>query len=222
MNNIIKKNTKIWNNIFEKKRFAPCFPTSNIQVFVKHHLPNKNKSSFKILDVGFGNGANFRYLKDLGFSVYGIDSTKWAVNLQKKYFNKHEYKKRIKLNSFEKIQFKDNFFDAVIADGVLYYANIYQLKNGINEIYRVLKRKSQARIYIKTKSDAIYKKSKTKKASLLIKKNGWERGLTLSFLSEKQVKLFFNKFKKIKMGIDEFNYINHKEKHSFWVITATK
>ena len=43
MNNIIKKNTKIWNNIFEKKKFAPCFPTSNIQVFVKYHLPKKTK-----------------------------------------------------------------------------------------------------------------------------------------------------------------------------------
>ena len=217
----MNNNIKIWNKILKNKKFDPYFPTLNIQYFAKYHLPKKNKKNFKILDVGFGNGINLNYLKQLGFNVYGVDSSQYVVNLQKKHFNKLEFKKKIKLNSYEKIEFKDNFFDAVIADGVLYYGNIIQLQKGINEIRRVLKNNCLTRIYIKTKKDTFYKLSKLKKSSLL-RKRGWEKGMTLTFLSEKQVKNFFRKFRKIKIGIEEFNHINHKKKHSFWVITAKK
>ena len=105
--------------------------------------------------------------------------------------------------------------------GIKGIPNIIQLQKGINEIRRVLKNNCLTRIYIKTKKDTFYKLSKLKKSSLL-RKRGWEKGMTLTFLSEKQVKNFFRKFRKIKIGIEEFNHINHKKKHSFWVITAKK
>lgn len=44
----------------------------------------------------------------------------------------------------------------------------------------------------------------------------------LSFLTLKDVKSSFKKFKELKIGIEEFNYIDQSKKHSFYIITAKK
>ena len=44
----------------------------------------------------------------------------------------------------------------------------------------------------------------------------------MTFLNFNDIKLLFKKFKRLKIGIDEFNYINSKKKHSYWIITAIK
>jgi SAM-dependent methyltransferase len=218
---MVNSNIKLWNNLLKEKSYNPLFPTKNIQAFVEYHLPKKNRHKFKILDVGFGNGSNLIYLKNLGFDAYGIDSSSYAVSGQKNFYNRLDYKNKIKLSSFENLEFDDNYFDAVISDGVLYYGRYTQLRNGVDEIYRVLKKNHLARIYIKTKNDIYYKQAKHKRTSILIK-HGWEKGQVLTFLSEKQVKNYFQNFQELKLGIDEFNLIKHKEVHSFWVITAKK
>ena len=44
----------------------------------------------------------------------------------------------------------------------------------------------------------------------------------ITFLSFKDVEKLFKKFKEVKIGIEEFNYLDFKRKHSYWVITASK
>ena len=56
----------------------------------------------------------------------------------------------------------------------------------------------------------------------ITKRNHWEKGLTLSFLTLRDVKAIFKRFKKLKVGIEEFNYIDINKKHSFFIITAKK
>ena len=217
----LSKNINIWNNLWKNKFFNPNLsPTLNIEYFYKFHLPKKNIKNFKILDIGFGNGRNAIFLSNLGFDVYGIDSSKIVVKKIKKIFKKNSYK--FKSNSYTKMDFPNNFFNAIIAEASLYYGKKEDLIMGIKEIERVLKKNGLIRIYTKSNMDKYYLKNIKKTKILKIKKNVWEKDLNLTFLSKDDIYKILKNFKNIKLGIDEFNFINYKKKHSYWVVTANK
>ena len=92
-----------------------------------------NKKS-KILDAGCGTGGTIVYLRKNGYkNVFGIDSSKFAIN-----YNKKRKIKNVSLASIDKIPFKNNSFDAVICMDVLYHKDV-DPKSAVEEIFRVLK-----------------------------------------------------------------------------------
>ena len=216
MNNNIKK----WELIYKNKKFKPEFPDKNVQDFCRYHLPI-NPKNFKILDLGCGPGINSLYLQKKGYEVYGIDSSSRAIQLTKKIL-KIKNKNKIKKCSFEKINFPDSYFDAIVCNAVLYYGSYVQVKEGIKEIYRLLKKNSIARIVLKTKRDHFFKDVKSLKISSKVVTQGWEKKIIFTFLDKKQIKELFKKFKKIIIGMEEFNYIDLGKIHSFWIITVQK
>lgn len=207
-------NNILWNNIWNKNKFQPYFPVLNAEYFYKYHLPKKNIKKFKILDLGCGNGVNLNFFNQFGYDCYGIDISKKCINSLKKV-----YKNKVKLNSFEDIDFKDNFFDAVFSHSSLYYGEKKNFKNGIQEVTRVLKKNGILRLYTKSKNDFLYKKYKK---DTIKTKNPWEKNLYLTFFSKAELEKILKNYKNVKFGKDEFNLIDYKNKHSFWSITAIK
>jgi len=97
---------------------------------IKAHI----KKKAKILDLGCGTGGTIKFLKDHGYkTIYGIDRSKYAINLCKK-----RGIKNIKIGSANKVPFKDNFFDAVICMDVLYHSGI-EVAKATKEIARIIK-----------------------------------------------------------------------------------
>ena len=211
-----------WNLIWSKNNFLQLddYPTNNIFYFYQHHLVNLKKKS-KILDNGCGSGRNFKFLTNLGFDVYGTDISKFIINKNKKKFKK--YKTKFFLGDIRELNFEDNYFDVIISEASLYYQDISQIRETVNKFYRLLKKDGLIRVYTKSINDNFFMNfDKRSSKEIIIKKNHWEKNLKLSFLSLNDIKSIFKNFKKLKIGIDEFNYINHKKKHSFYIITATK
>jgi SAM-dependent methyltransferase len=168
MRNDLSKNINLWNRLFVKKKFNPIYPSEEIQAFQKNHL---KKASSKILDCGFGNGRNTFFLSGCGYNIFGIDSSIESVKNIKKKLNKND-RWKFKLNNFTKINFTNNFFNAVIADGVMYYADQENIINGINEIYRVLKKGGVARINLKTNKEKYFEYSKLRGGGGWLKMDG--------------------------------------------------
>ena len=216
----MNKNIKKWDQIYKDQKWDIEFPERAVQDFYRYHLPQKPKN-FKILDVGCGHGVHSLYLQKKGFKVYGIDSSSTALRLAKKRL-KIKKKGILKKCSFEKISFPTNYFDGVISIGVLYYGSYQQLKKGVEEIYRLLKPNSLARIYLKTKRDHLYSNIKNFKKNSKVVTEGWERDIEFTFLSKKQIKTLFKKFKRTIIGFEEHNYVNINKIHSFWIITVQK
>ena len=209
-----------WDLIYKNKKWDSKFPERCIQDFYKYHLPSSPKN-FKLLDVGCGSGIHSLFLQKKGFKVYGIDSSLTAIKLAKKRLQINKNSK-IKQCSFEKINFPDAYFDGIISIGVLYYASYNQLKNGVKEIYRLLKPNSLARITLKTKRDHLFKAMKYSRKNSKVATEGWEKDILFTFLNKKSIKQLFKKFKKTTIGIEEFNYVNLKKLHSFWIVTVQK
>jgi ubiquinone/menaquinone biosynthesis C-methylase UbiE len=205
-----------WNLIWSKNKFFQLlddYPTNNILYFYNYHLVKLKKKS-KILDNGCGGGRNFKFLTNLGFDVYGTDTSKFIINKNKKKFKK--YKSKFFLGDIRALNFEENYFDVIVSEASLYYQNV-------NKFYKLLKKDGLIRVHTKSINDNFFMNfDKRLSKEIKIKKNHWEKNLTLSFLSLNDVKSIFKNFRKLQIGIDEFNYINYKKKHSSYIITATK
>lgn len=100
-----------------------------------YNLTNKSK----ILDVGCGKGYLLYDLKKElnGLQVYGYDISAYAIE------NSHpEIKKNLFVHDAgKKLDFPNDYFDLVISLGTLHNLEISELKNSIQEIQRLGKKK---------------------------------------------------------------------------------
>ena len=212
---------KDWNNIWKRKIYwVGNDSTNNVNYFYNYHLKKLKKNS-KILDHGCGNGRNFNFLTKKGFDVYGCDISEKVIQKNKKDFPK--YKKKFFLGDIKNLNFKNNFFDAIVADASIYYQKKENMFKTIDIFHKILKKDGLIRVYTKSIFDNFYFNHKRKNSfEYIVKKKHWENGLLITFLSFKDVEKLFKKFKEVKIGIEEFNYLDFKRKHSYWVITASK
>lgn len=95
------------------------YPEGHIIRIMKNILPEliqKMPIEGNFLDFGCGNGVHSKFFADEGFSVFGVDISKRAIELAKN--NNKEYQENfftIKDNKF------DNKFDVILANQSLYY-----------------------------------------------------------------------------------------------------
>ncbi|TCZ77866.1 class I SAM-dependent methyltransferase [Paenibacillus albiflavus] len=120
--------TKIWSNYF---RDLSEWTLASVDLDEQH----------TILDVGFGGGANIKYIKEHNNEsiVYGIDvseeAVKTATDLNRKYVDSGEV--ILTINDVAYMQFEDELFDLVVATQTHIYWE--ELEKGLSECYRVLK-----------------------------------------------------------------------------------
>ena len=121
------------------------------------------------------------------------------------------------------LEFKDGFFDVILSDASLYYQSKQNMIISINEMHRVMKDDGLIRVYTKSIKDSFFftNDEKTTK-EIVIKEDHWEKNLLITFLSLEDLKKMFSRFKNIKIGSEDFNFIDHEKKHSYWIVTANK
>ncbi|MBI2105999.1 class I SAM-dependent methyltransferase [Candidatus Woesearchaeota archaeon] len=143
--------SQVWNQIaksWDNFRHKPL-----------EELKSLNWKKGKILDIGCGNCRNLLPFKNFG--CYGIDFSEEMLKQAKNFTKKNNFKVNLKLASAEKISYKDNLFDYVLAIAILHH-----LKNpeiGIKEIHRVLKNNGEAYITIwnKLQLKLLFKRKET-------------------------------------------------------------
>tara|TARA_B100000315_G_C14359538_1_gene487807 strand:- start:6 stop:719 length:714 start_codon:yes stop_codon:yes gene_type:complete len=132
-----KTNFENWEKIYSSKKALKNFPDS-VLVSISHHHFNV-KDHKKVLDYGFGGGANIRYFLSRGFNVSGIEISQSALEYTKELNEKSNFNAELKLlDSDGRIPFEDDYFDLIISWGVLYYNTWKTFKIAVNEINRVL------------------------------------------------------------------------------------
>ena len=217
---------KLWDDIHKNKEWISDsnYPSTNALAFIRHHLNfNKERSEIKILDVGCGTGASTIAFAKAGYKVYAIDSSAKAIDDAIKNSNISGIKINFQLADFHNLPFEDNEFDAVFSEGVLYYGDKSDFMVGNAEIYRVLKSGGIARIYTKSNRDFWVSEGKfISENTYLVSADTWEKGLQIFCPSLKEIQEIYQAYKKITIGIDEFNFIGIEKLHSFWVITCEK
>jgi len=121
----------------------------NIDIYLLDQiLKERFNSTDKILDAGCGSGRNLQYFINNNFDVYGIDSNENRINSLKNLNNNQNFK----VAKLEAIPFNKDYFDYIICNAVLHFANneIHFFKM-FSELFRVLK--TNGTLFIRMTSD---------------------------------------------------------------------
>jgi tellurite methyltransferase len=116
----------------------------NIDIYLfDQMLKGRFSPEMKILDAGCGGGRNIIYFMREGFNVFAVDQNPQAIE-QIKYYSKiletNLPPKNFQISPIEKMPFPDNYFDWIISNAVLHFAeNKEQFDQMLNEMWRVLK-----------------------------------------------------------------------------------
>lgn len=129
-----------WNDIFKNPKgykyydlFSPHEDLASVSKFFT------KKNVHRILDLGCGIGNNLLYLNKIGFETYGIDASKNAVSHIKGIIKRLGLFIPVKVGLFQKLPYKDKYFDAVIGVQTLNHGYKKDLLTGISEIERIIK-----------------------------------------------------------------------------------
>ena len=104
----------------------------------------------KILDVGCGAGRNLKWFYKNNYEIFGIDISEDDITYCKEVYQKQS--NHFKLASAQEIPFSDNFFDHVVCNAVLHFANdSVHFTKMFKELIRVLD--SKGTLFIRTASN---------------------------------------------------------------------
>ena len=128
-----------WNKNYLNKRFN-LYPYSRVVSFVLKNFGNLNRSNVKILDLGCGGGNHVKFLSDEGFNYFGVDGSPESIRLTKKLVNLSQDSDRVIVSEFNKLPYKNTFFDCVIDRQSMGHNTFENIPKIIQEIFRILKK----------------------------------------------------------------------------------
>lgn len=118
---------KQWDKIFKEQGKVFIKPQEDIPKVVKLF---KKKGVKRVLDLGCGSGRHLVYLAKQGLEVYGIDIAPEGIRIARDWLRKEKLQANLKIGSiYEKLPYKDNFFDAIISIQTLHHAKIEKIRN---------------------------------------------------------------------------------------------
>jgi SAM-dependent methyltransferase len=131
-------NTEIWKDLYAQGKNDLRYPN---EVLVRMASRMLNPESHpRILDFGFGTGANLIHFARGGFSVSGVEISNHAIEQTKMRLDKEGLSAELKLlDPNSHLPYEDSCFDAVIAWQVLYYNNWETISTTVVELERVLR-----------------------------------------------------------------------------------
>ena len=100
----------------------------------------------KVLEIGVGLGADHQCFAEEGAQLYGLDLTERAIINTKKRMELFNLASELNIGDAENLIYDDNMFDVVYSWGVIHHSPNTPL--AVNEIFRVLKPGSVAKIMI--------------------------------------------------------------------------
>jgi len=210
---IVARNRRSWNKMPAQDMHAD---TNLIRCRKKFLGESKNK---RLLDIGFGEGANLLYFATEGFDCFGTEIAGNRLKLTQNKFKKAGRKAALKLVDSNDLPFADNFFDAVVAWQSIFYNDKKGYQKIVAEIFRTLK--PGGHFLCSTVSDKHAICAKKIAANLYSPKIDSQRAcLVCAFKNKERVKEMFKKFSDLKIGFSklllfkefEFYYIIHGRK----------
>ena len=215
----------VWEEVFRSQAWGK-YPAEPLVRFIAWNFYKcKDRKSIKILDVGCGPGANLWYMAREGFTVYGVDGSKAAVEQANKRLNEEVpgWSGEVLLSDILNLPYEDGFFDAVV-DSEAVYANSYKAsKNIYKEMYRVTK--PNGKIFSRTFASGCVGDGTGEK----IEKNGWlcdvgplgGKGFS-RFTAEEEVLDLLGDYKLDNLEQTSWTLDQRKMKVIEWLITGSK
>jgi SAM-dependent methyltransferase len=131
----------IWEDIFATQDWGKYPPEELIRFTARNFYKAPDKNAVKFLELGCGTGANMWYLAREGFSAYGIDGSKSAIEKAQKRLMSEGLQADLRVGDVGNISavYTGTQFDAIIDVGCLQCNPLNAVQNIVNQTYALLK-----------------------------------------------------------------------------------
>lgn len=206
---------EFWENSFiEKKAMWGLEPAESAIIAKDFFLELKIKD---ILIPGFGYGRNAKLFQDSGINVTGIEISKTAIDLARKYYGTEM---KIYHGSVTEMPFDNHLYDGVFCYGLIYLLNSEERKKLIIDCYSQLQPNGYMVFSVISKSSPNYGMGKQ------IGKDWFEipQGAKLFFYNENSIRREFENYGLIEFTqIDEpIKNMTNKPPFKFWSVKCRK
>lgn len=210
----MKKNEEIWENIYAQGMSNLKYPN---ELFVRlfNGYVSQNRVD-KVLDYGFGAGANLIHMLDAGTKACGVEVSDSVIQLVENKLSERNLKSELKKIENGMIPYPDNHFDVVVAWQVLVYNDMDTYFKALNEISRVLKKGGYFIGTMTATGDITHKTSERVSDFEYISKISSQEGAKCIIVDKEDLQQFFPN-RKINIGEYLFD-INDNVSHH-WTIT---
>lgn len=175
-----------------------------------------------MLDLGCGAGRHCIYLGKNGFDVIGVDVSKSALKITKKWIQKEKLKNvAVVRGTMDAIPFGDRHFDAVISVSVIHHALKKDIAHTVNEIRRVLRKMGLFIANLASVEDHRYGEGEEVEAGTyrILEHFGKNCEELHHFFTKQEVSQLLTRFAKTKI---ETHFSEKNKQHCYWKITASK
>jgi len=166
------------------------------------------------LDIGCGMGDYLKLLKDRGFVVEGIDSSKEAVTSTKKILRQHQ---GIRLADMYRCHIPKNRYGFIFSIRTIHHGSKEQIGHLMEEIYKGLKKRGTIFLTVPTYKTLdrwkTFKNITILSDGTFIPRTGVEKGLVHSIFKKEEIKSLLAKFRTVSIKEDSRNR---------WVVSAVK
>jgi SAM-dependent methyltransferase len=134
-----RANSDVWQKLYAEGKNDLRYP-NDVLVRLGARMLNKDRDR-KILDFGFGTGANLVHFATQGFETYGVEISEHALTLARERLRAAGLFADLHLvRAGQRLKYADYFFDAVYAWQVLYYNSRDGWKSTVAELERVTRK----------------------------------------------------------------------------------
>jgi len=129
----------VWEQVFTGQEWGKYPPEDFVRFIARNFYQVADRKAVKILEVGCGPGANLWFMAREGFSVYGVDGSKHAIDLAKARldFECPGWNGKLVVGDIVGLPFDGDFFDAVVDSEAVYCNSFNESRLIYQEMARV-------------------------------------------------------------------------------------
>ncbi len=128
-----------WEEFYKKSGGNEYPETAVVRFIARNFYKSNNRNEIKILDLGCGTGANLWYLSREGFSAFGIDGSKTAIERSGEKLDRESLNANLLLGDFQNLPYDSDFFDAVLDITSIQHNDDASIRKIVAEVHRVMK-----------------------------------------------------------------------------------
>lgn len=131
----------VWETVFTTQAWGKYPGEDLIRFVARNFYKASNRADVKLLEIGFGTGANLWFMAREGFTVHGIEGSPSALKMAVERLNLEvpHWQGELRQGDMLNLDYPDNSFDAVIDNEAIYANSFEHAQIMYREAHRVLK-----------------------------------------------------------------------------------